>query len=165
MSWSRPVQDRFWEKVDKSGACWLWRGAMYRRGYGVFRLNGKNLRAHKFSFEQQHGPIPAGMFVCHHCDTPRCVNPEHLFLGTPADNVRDMMAKGRARFTGPTQPRKHERHHFAKLSELSVQRLRIVGRALTQERLAALLGMSKQAISAVQRRECWRDLGDRQALT
>lgn len=162
--WQRPIAERFWEKVSFSEGCWEWQGAVFDRGYGVFRAHGKNIRAHKYSYAMKNGQIPDGMFVCHKCDNPRCVRPEHLFLGTPADNVKDMMAKGRARFPGAKNPRRKERHHFAKLGELQVQRIRIVGNALTQKRMAAITRMSKQAISAVLRAETWKSLANRQAL-
>jgi hypothetical protein len=162
--WIRPPADRFWEKVSTSDGCWEWLGATGDRGYGVFRYKGKNVRAHKFAYELRHGVVPAGLFVCHRCDNPKCVRVDHLFLGTPAENVKDMMEKGRAKFPGAINPKKHEAHHFTKLSELQVQRIRIVGDALTQKRLAELTHMSPQAISSVLRGECWASLGERQAL-
>lgn len=78
---------------DTNGGCWLWSGAGKR--YGKISLQKKVELAHRASWILHQGPIPAGMFVCHKCDTPRCVNPDHLFLGSAADNTADMMAKGR----------------------------------------------------------------------
>lgn len=77
---------------EPNSGCWLWTGSRVRGGYGKFN---PLLRAHRVSYEEYKGPIPNGMFVCHRCDTPSCINPNHLFLGLPKDNVEDMMAKGR----------------------------------------------------------------------
>jgi hypothetical protein len=102
VSWStqpRPFEQRFWEKVDRRGPdqCWLWTAALTGNGYGVIRLDTHlpRVQAHRASWMLSNGPIPDGLWVLHRCDTPRCVNPAHLFLGTRADNVQDMIAKGR----------------------------------------------------------------------
>lgn len=88
--------ERFWRSVDKTDAdgCWLWRCVSGK--YGQFTVNGRNIGAHRASWAMHFGPIPDGVFVCHRCDNPRCVRPDHLFLGTHGDNMADMVAKGRA---------------------------------------------------------------------
>ena len=94
------IEQRFWARVQKSGGCWEWTGPKGNQ-YGHCRMavrDGKRSRGvqvHRISYELNVGPIPAGLCVCHHCDNPRCVRPDHLFLGTPLDNARDMIAKGR----------------------------------------------------------------------
>ncbi len=90
---------RFWDKVDKSGDCWLWTAGTNGQ-YGSFgrgtREQGKEL-AHRMAYELTHGSIPKGLFVRHTCDTPLCCNPAHLELGTHVDNMHDMHARGRSR--------------------------------------------------------------------
>lgn len=91
---------RFFTKVTKTAGCWLWNASKDGKGYGVIGLSvpvRRHGKAHRVSWELHKGAIPAGMAVLHKCDTPACVNPEHLFLGTQADNMRDCSAKGRIR--------------------------------------------------------------------
>lgn len=92
--------ERFWKFVQKTDYCWNWVGAKVQKGYGVLRINGKNERTHRYSYNIHKGPIPRGVgyhgvCVLHKCDNPSCVNPEHLTLGTNSDNVSDMVNKMR----------------------------------------------------------------------
>lgn len=95
-----PNVAKFWSKVDKSGgpeACWPWTGATNELGYGVTQFDGRAALAHRKAWALTNGPIPDDKLVCHRCDSPPCCNPAHHFLGTNADNMADMAAKGRAR--------------------------------------------------------------------
>lgn len=95
-------QIRFWNKCKTaSNGCWIWTGARVR-GYGVFHMSRKMGYAHRMAWIIRHGTIPSGAHICHHCDNPPCVNPAHLFVGTPRDNAQDMVKKGRAAWSGIT---------------------------------------------------------------
>lgn len=87
--------NRFWSRVEKTPTCWLWLGSRDQRGYGTMRFQGRNQRAHRIAYQLAVGPIPEGLLACHHCDNPSCVRPDHIFIGTMADNIRDCVNKGR----------------------------------------------------------------------
>ena len=93
-----PQIERFWDKVEVRGPgeCWLWLAGKFAKGYGAFAYAGyRPGYAHRFSYLLHHGEISKGAFVMHSCDTPACVNPNHLQLGTASDNARDSVSKGR----------------------------------------------------------------------
>ncbi len=113
-----PPLARFWLQVRKEvNGCWIWVGS--GNTYGVIRVNNRPVKAHRFSWELHEGPIPNGLRVLHNCpdgDNPRCVNPNHLFLGTDNDNIKDMVKKGRST--------RGERNCKAKLTEQEVLEIR-----------------------------------------
>lgn len=143
------LTERFWQRVDRGqgDACWNWRGAHHPFGYGL--LQGRNPRrlhrAHRLSWEIHQGPISGGLLVLHRCDNPACVNPAHLFLGTPADNLRDAYAKARMR---PT-----ERRRRARLTPSELQGIREgfqAGRTMAD--LARSFGICRATVRATVRR-------------
>lgn len=138
---------KFWAKMDKqANGCWIWTGGKYNHGYGsvVWRFSpkgrGKMIAASRAAWMVTHGPIPEGMQVCHRCDVPACCNPEHLFLGTITDNMRDMRSKGRRAMGEATK-----RH---KLTEATVRTLQAIPPLFKEEieELAAKYGVKPQTI-------------------
>lgn len=100
--WAPPVE-RFWSFVRKQDAgCWEWTGLIHSGGYGALKVRGQRIRAHRYSWELHNGPVPEGLWVLHHCDNRLCVRPGHLFLGTSAENMADMVRKGRS--ANPARP-------------------------------------------------------------
>ena len=139
----------FWEHVEKTEACWRWTGATSHK-YGNVRLDGVTQSAHRVSWTLTYGPIPPGVLALHKCDNPICVRPDHLFLGTQGDNVRDCQRKGRHVF-GERQP-------FAKLTRAAVLEIRRCG-ALGEPKkaLARRFGVDPVTIRNVIQRRRWVD--------
>ena len=129
----KSLADRFFAKVTKGPSCWEWTGSDSGTGYGKIRVGCTMKRAHRVSYEIHCGEVPEGFLVCHSCDNRRCVNPEHLFLGTQADNIADMFAKGRK---------------ITKLSQSDALAIRsAVG--VSQRHLAERYGVTQQHISNI----------------
>ena len=116
--------DDFWDNVDilSSDQCWTWNGAQDTDGYGTWTMGGRrNIKVHRMAYELSKGEIPEGLLILHTCDNPPCCNPNHLWVGTNADNMADKMAKGRG--YPPPHP-KGEAHKDAKLTEKDVLKIR-----------------------------------------
>lgn len=146
----RPLEERFWEKVVKADGCWSWTGAT---AYGYGRIGaggtyGSALMAHRVSWELHNGPIPEGMNVLHRCDNPPCTNPDHLFLGSHADNVADKVAKGRG-----AAGEKHGRRKLTQAQAVAVYNDYRSGMLLKE--IAAKHGISQAAVSLIGRGRRW----------
>lgn len=140
------VDTRFWSKAKLAGddECWLWQRAKLK-GYGLFRANGRLHRAHRFAYELTNGPIPDGLDCLHRCDTPSCVNPRHLFLGTHQQNMQDRDKKGRAaRLSG-------ESHGGHKLTTAQVEEVKSLydSGAWSQRALAAKFGVCQRTVTCI----------------
>jgi len=152
-----PLTDKFWTHVEKRGPddCWLWTGRKNREGYGIMMENRRNIRSHRYSYELHKGPIADGLVVCHKCDVRNCVNPNHLWLGTVADNNTDRAVKGRTvsgRSIG-------EKSGMAKLTAEQVKEIRRrIANGETGKSIAADYGISDSNIDAIKHRRTWRHL-------
>lgn len=135
-----PLKERFWSKVEKTSRCWMWRGARDAHGYGAISVvvdgQKKAIKAHRLSWEFEHGPIAPNEIVCHQCDVPACVNPAHMFIGTIADNNKDRDQKGR------NKQARGEKSGMAILTEHQVRALRrLRATGLSFAKVAARFGV------------------------
>jgi len=148
------LKKRFWEKVDKRGPdeCWEWQAAKTGNGYG----NMSSKYAHRLSWRIHNGDIPKGIHVCHRCDNPPCVNPRHLFIGTPSDNARDMIAKGRGRCTFTSERTRGTKNTKAKLNPRKVREIRNLSReGLSYLAIGSMYGVSSAMVGYIVRRVNW----------
>ena len=148
------TEDRFWAKVDKTDSCWLWTAAKVRHGYGLFHWPQGDRQAqgtaHRYSWRLHRGEIPAEMFVLHRCDNPSCVNPDHLFLGTHRENMKDKMAKGRWN-TG----------HGKRIAPDTVRLIRReVNNGTSRGAMARRLGVSATMVSEICSGKRWKNITD-----
>jgi hypothetical protein len=141
--------------------CWVWSGYKNRQGYGYLRVGGIVERAHRISWIIHNGLITdGGVFVCHKCDNPSCVNPDHLWLGTPEDNVMDMISKGRNHKFKNEPHMCCEGHRDSKLTNnqvLEIRALYSLG-GITQRNLASIFGVSGPMICKIVNRRRWKYL-------
>ena len=156
LSRSVPFDVRLWSRVEKlESGCWIWQGPKNKKGYGSLCRNGKKVQAHRAAWEMKNGPIPPGMFICHHCDTPSCVNESHLFLGTAQDNTLDCIQKGRWHHNGKVG-KPGEQTHNAKLTASQVLAIRHRATAEPIKHIAASYGLSYFTVYDVVNGRTWK---------
>ena len=143
---------RFWSKVTKTDKCWLWQGANIK-GYGKLGIGGQSYLAHRLSYMWNVGPIPDGLNVLHTCDTPPCVLPSHLFLGTQGDNLRDAASKGR------TWRPQGEIHGRSKLNDESIKEIRYLGRkGYSHRKIGKIFGIHNVTVGRILSGKAWGHL-------
>ena len=149
-----PLATRILDRVefDTNGGCWLWTGAMVgSTGYGTIGFGGRSHGAHRASYMTFVGAIPPGALVCHKCDTPACVNPAHLFVGTVSDNAQDMIAKGRKAILAGS------RHPGAILSESDIPVIRrMIADGLGNREIGARFNVTADVVNAIRAGRSWK---------
>lgn len=160
------VEDRFWTKVKKlpgKDACWEWTASCYKKGYSRFTIQGRGVLGHRVAYILEYGKFSEDLLVCHVCDNPRCVRPDHLYIGTHKENTRDAAAKGRMSSgdrhwsrTHPERLRRGQEHGRAKLTTLQVREIRKkADEGVTQLVLARKYGVALYAIQSIIHRITW----------
>lgn len=142
----------FWERVDSSRGfleCWNWTGTLHNKHYGLAYCNNKEYRAHRLSYYLWNDKDPKHLKVCHSCDNPSCVNPQHLWLGTQKDNMADRNRKGRQA--------RGSKHGNSKLTESQVRVIRrlLAEKTFTQRQIAQAFGVSAYIISDIKTGRKW----------
>ena len=137
--------------VNENG-CWIFKGTKSGYGYGWLKFDGKDVFAHRLSLRLSGVEIPDGMYVCHSCDVKACCNPEHLFIGTPAQNTKDAVRKGRhAKQLG-------SKNGFSILNETSVSEIKRLLGTVTQAKIASMYGVSPRTICHIAAGRTWRNV-------
>jgi len=160
MGTNKPLEGRFWEKMKTNdNGCWEWQGSTHGykgNEYGTVRYNGKGISTHRLAYQLKKGEIPKGMLVCHSCDNRLCCNPDHLFLGTAKDNMKDMEQKGRTKYVAAPG----ELNGRAKLKVnqvIEIRKLHSTGN-YTVKKLAEMYGCSIHIIYQVVSRRSWKSV-------
>lgn len=143
-------QCRFLSYVEITDTCWLWTGGLKRRGYGKFSMIPiKSMPAHRASYILFKGEIPEGKCICHQCDNPRCVKPEHLWVGTTQENTQDMVNKGRSL--------RGEKQNLAKLTKEDVLKIRELGsQGMVQWKIGEMFNLTAGHVNNIIKRRAWQ---------
>jgi HNH endonuclease len=129
---------------DPISECWIWKRAKSTAGYGQLRIKRQSVYVHRLAYELWRGPIPARMYVCHGCDQPACLNPDHLWIGTAQENSLDGSRKGRIRIW-----QSGEDNHQAKLSDAQVRKIRSLAGEKSHSKIAKLFGVCRQHVGEI----------------
>lgn len=142
----------FWRKaVEDEHGCWIWAGCINSDGYGSICRKGQRKKAHRHAWELARGPIPDGLWVLHRCDVPACVNPDHLYLGTVVENLRDAIERGRL------VPAHGLKHGMSKLNDVAVRVIRWCSEhGYSRAELARAYRISNTVVSAIARGKAWK---------
>lgn len=146
----KTIEERFFSKVNKiKNGCWEWKGGK-NKGYGSFSIKNKTFSAHRVSYQLYYGEITNNLFVCHKCDNPCCVNPDHLFLGTPKDNMIDKVNKNRGYNGIQKGLRKGTNNGNCKLSDDQIEMIRdYINKGYTNTKIAKLFSISHSYVSKI----------------
>lgn len=152
----KSAEERFWNKVNKTESCWLWTGEISTSGYARFHDNVKRtkVQATRWVFERLFGPVPDDQDICHRCDVRECVNPNHLFLGSRSENMKDAANKGRL----PWQkvPPKGVRHPRAKFTDSQVLEVRKLAKdGISGSSIARLFNVDHSTVNRIIRGDTW----------
>lgn len=144
------LPDRFLSKVEITDDCWIWKAALTQEGYGTFWWDGKTGPAHRYAWSYYHGDIPKRMVICHSCDIPSCVNPNHLFIGTVQDNHSDMVEK-RRNVSG-------EKSGLSKLKEIQVIEIREKYKSgnYSSTDLSKYYGITRENVWCIVKNKTWK---------
>lgn len=141
------------KRTHENNGCWVWKGSVNEHNYGTIAINRKTYFAHRISYTEYKGEIPKGLCLLHSCDNTRCVNPEHLKIGTRSDNCKDMYLKKR------NNCQRGEQRFCAKLKEKDVEEIRkMLADGKKQEHIAQVYNMHNSAISNIKTRKTWKHL-------
>ncbi len=139
--------------IDFISGCWNWTASCVGNGYGTFHLiKGKQVTAHRYAYQEFVDKVPQRMFVCHKCDNRKCVNPDHLFIGSPLDNMRDMINKGRQKW--------REEHPMAKLTWEKVRKIRNLKGRKTYEEIGKQFDIGKNHVYKIMSNRQWKEVND-----
>lgn len=149
-NYDEDMKQKLFSKIKQVNDCWEWQGSLHRQGYGNFPYKNSGQLAHRVSWILFNGEIPSGMNICHKCDNPPCVNPDHLFVGSYQDNINDMFRKGRKNHQG-------ENHPKVKLSSSQVLEIReLLNKKITQEEICKKYGITNGHVGSIKHKRTWK---------